>query len=460
MAESTSVKTDSPVIDGLLADFDSPDQLLEGAKDLRDAGYQRLDAYTPFPIHGLQQVLRIPHSPLPWLVLAAGLVGGVAALLGQWWTNAVDYPFLISGKPRFSLPANIPVAFEVIILLSAFAAFFGMLALNRLPRWHQPLLSRRRFRRATSHHFLLVIDAQDPRFSLESARQLMFDAGAISVEVLERPVVEPAAVPRIGYYGLGLVAVLALIPPLWIARARETTSELPRLHLFKDMDSQPKFKPQTKSTLFADRRAMRPPAAGTIARGELFDDDRLYRGIEPDSVLPPVERASAAPSDSTSAASETPTPTDSGANDFSSATQIPRADPDPLTGVNWTRTTPLPVTAERLARGRERFNIFCATCHGRTGEGDGLVSLRALQLEQGTWVPATSLHVDYLREQPDGQLYHAITHGVRKMPGYAAQISVEDRWSIVMYVRALQRSQNATLRDVPESIRDSLRDLN
>lgn len=425
MADS-SVTHQTPELEGLLADFQSPDQLLEAAKDLRDAGYQKIEAYTPFPVHGLQEVLRIPPTRLPWIVFFAGLVGGVLALAGQWWTNAVDYPFLISGKPRFSLPANIPVAFEVVILLSAFAAFFGMLALNRLPRWHQPLQSRRRFRRATSHHFLLAVDASDPRFAIESARQLLFDAGAISVETLEKPEEDPAVIPRGFYYATGLLVVLAFIPPLLIARARETTSELPRLHLFKDMDSQPKFKPQTKSPLFADRRAMRPPVTGTVARGELFEDDRLYRGIEPNSPLEPG----------------------------------PEADADALAAVNWTTTIPLEVTSERMARGRERYNIYCATCHGRTGEGDGLVSLRAQQLEQGTWVPATSLHVDYLREQPVGQLFHSITHGVRKMPAYGSQISVEDRWAIVMYLRALQRSQNATLQDVPAENRDSLREIN
>jgi mono/diheme cytochrome c family protein len=425
MADS-SVTNQSPELEGLLADFRSPDHLLDAAKDLRDAGFQKMEAYTPFPVHGIQEVLRIPPTRLPWLVLGAGVAGGVLAMVGQWWTNAVDYPFLISGKPLFSLPANIPVAFEVVILLSAFAAFFGMLALNRLPRWHQPLQSRRRFRRATSHHFLLAVEAADPRFEVESVRQLLYDAGAISVETLEKPEEAPAGVPRALYYATGLLVALAFIPPLLIAKARETRSELPRLHLFKDMDSQPKFKAQTKSPLFADRRAMRPPVPGTVARGELFDDDRLYRGIEPDSPVDPD----------------------------------PAGDAEALAAVNWTTTIPLEVTSERMARGRERYNIYCATCHGRTGEGDGLVSLRALQLEQGTWVPATSLHMDYLREQPVGQLFHSITHGVRKMPAYGSQITVEDRWAIVMYLRALQRSQNATLQDVPAEFRDTLREIN
>jgi hypothetical protein len=349
MSDSLTSIPDAPEIEGLLADFRHPDHLVEAAKDLRDAGYQQLDAFTPFPIHGLDKILRIPASPLPWIVLAAGLIGGGVALLGQWWTNAVDYPFIISGKPLFSLPANIPVTFEVIILSSGFAAFFGMLALNRLPRFHQPLLAHRRFRRATSHHFLLTVAATDPRFSLESARQLLHDAGALSVEVVSRPTSD-SSVPRWGYYALGMLATLALVPPLLIARARETTSELPRLHLVKDMDTQPKFKAQTKTSLFADRRAMRPPVAGTVARGELFEDDRMYRGLESDAVLPPPRLAPEATPSTEASAVDGPLL-------------------DATNEVEWVRSIPLEVTAERMQRGRERYNIFCATCHGRTGEG-------------------------------------------------------------------------------------------
>lgn len=109
-----------------------------------------------------------------------------------------------------------------------------------------------------------------------------------------------------------------------------------------------------------------------------------------------------------------------------------------------------------MLRGQQRYNIYCATCHGLSGEGNGLIALRAQQLEQPTWVPPTSLHTEYVRQQPVGKLFHVITHGVRKMPAYGSQIPPEDRWAIVLYVRALQRSRAASLQDVPEDVRPNL----
>jgi mono/diheme cytochrome c family protein len=110
-----------------------------------------------------------------------------------------------------------------------------------------------------------------------------------------------------------------------------------------------------------------------------------------------------------------------------------------------------------LLRGQERFNIYCSPCHGLTGAGDGLVSRRADALQEGTWVPPLTFHGDQVRGRPVGHLFNTITHGIRNMPAYGAQIPAEDRWAIVAYVRALQRSQNATVADVPPDLRAGLR---
>ncbi len=416
MADNDTTQNDSePEVVGLLAEFESPGDLVSAAKQVREAGYTRTDAYSPFPVHGLDEAMAIRPTILPWLVLGAGLGGGAAAIAGQWWTNAVDYPFMISGKPLFSLPANIPVAYEVIILLSAFAAFIGMLALNGLPRLANPLFRVPRFVRATTDRFFLSIDAKDPKFNIDETRSALSSAGAANVEACSETS-EGKRLPPFLFVGLAVAGTLALIPPLMIAKARLTKSDEPRWHTFIDMDYQPKYKPQNATMLFKG-----VPVTGTVARGELQEDDRLYRGLER-----PLTAEEEAAKDE-----EKP----------------------------WVTTIPLPITDELMLRGKQRYNIYCSTCHGLSGEGDGLVSKRAMELQQGTWIPAVSLQSEPVRKQTVGQLFNTITHGVRKMPGYGSQVQVEDRWAIVLYLRALQRTQNATPDDVPADVLETLRDL-
>jgi mono/diheme cytochrome c family protein len=427
-----------------LAEFENPDRLLAAAGHMRSAGYQRLDAFSPFPIHGMDRVLGVRPTRLPWLVLAAGLLGGMGALAFQWWTNAVDYPYRISGKPMFSLPANIPVTFEVTILAAACAAFVGMLVLNGLPRLANPIFRSERFRSATTDRFFLLLESGDPAFDATQAVNELQRVGVRSVEMLTADI-ESQSLPRVIPMTLAVLGALALIPPVMIASSRGTTSEKPRLHNFFDMDFQPKFKSQTPATLFADGRAMRPRVAGTVAWGTPLQDQALLRGIAKATQAPEA-------AEQATAAAATPSGSDAEAGPTSG---------EPSIGApNWVTEIPMPVTPELINRGRERFNIHCAVCHGRAGYGNGLASQRALELEQGTWVPPTSLHADHVREQPVGQLFHSITHGVRKMPAYGPQTSVEDRWAIVLYLRALQRSQNASVEDVPEELRPTLREMN
>jgi mono/diheme cytochrome c family protein len=205
------------------------------------------------------------------------------------------------------------------------------------------------------------------------------------------------------------LTVIAFLPAAMISRARTDRSATPRINLIPDMDYQPKYLPQTENRLFADGRATRPRVEGTVARGELHEDDHLWRG---------------------------------------------RA------GVDWATSIPIPVTKALMERGRQRFDIHCAVCHGTAGFGDGMVAKRAdelAQLGKANWTPPTSLHDDVVRLRADGHLFHTITHGIRNMPAYGSQIAVEDRWAIVAYVRALQRSQNARIDDVPEDQRPTLR---
>jgi mono/diheme cytochrome c family protein len=118
-------------------------------------------------------------------------------------------------------------------------------------------------------------------------------------------------------------------------------------------------------------------------------------------------------------------------------------------GGEWVSAFPLAVDADLLARGRERYGIFCAPCHGLAGYGDGIVHERALALAEGGWTPPSNLHTDLVRERPLGQLYNTIGAGIRNMPAYGPQIPPRDRWAIVAYVKALQLSQHARLEDLP-----------
>jgi len=185
MEHQTMTDGEKPVLYGYLAEFDKVDDLLVGATRVRDAGYTRWDAHTPFVIHGLDAAMGVKKTILPYIVFGAGLTGTTAGILLQWWTNAVDYPFLISGKPLFSLPANIPVAFETTILFAAISALVGMLALNGLPRLAHPLFRSRAFKRATDDRFFISVEAEDPLFDAVSTRELLESISGRPVEEVE-----------------------------------------------------------------------------------------------------------------------------------------------------------------------------------------------------------------------------------------------------------------------------------
>ena len=159
----------------------------------------------------------------------------------------------------------------------------------------------------------------------------------------------------------------------------------------QDMHDQPRYKPLAKSDFFGDDRSARPPVADTVARGQFHDDDHLYLG---------------------------------------------------KVGGQLATTFPFPVTADVLARGRERFDVYCTPCHGRLGRGDGMI------VQRGFKAPP-SLHTERLRLSPPGYYFDVISHGFGAMSDYAAQIPVRDRWAITAYIRALQLSQHAALEDVP-----------
>ncbi|MCG3138022.1 MAG: hypothetical protein HJJLKODD_01878 [Phycisphaerae bacterium] len=170
---------------GLLAEYLTVPELLAAAEKVRNAGYRRWDCHTPFPVHGLNDAMGLKPTILPWLVLGAGITGGSIGMGLQWFTNAFDYPFIIGGKPFFSVPACIPVAFELTILFAAVTALLGMLVLNNLPEWYHALFRSKQFRRATADRFFISIEAIDPLYSPEATREFLKLTGSSHVELIE-----------------------------------------------------------------------------------------------------------------------------------------------------------------------------------------------------------------------------------------------------------------------------------
>jgi len=158
---------------GVMAEFDDPQALLAATERAFEAGYRRMDAYSPYPIEELHHALGAPATRLPLIVLCGGLLGGGGGLLLQYWVSAIAYPINVGGRPYFSWPAFVPVTFECTILGAVIAAVLGMLALNKLPVPYHPVFNVARVALASRNRFFLCIEAKDPKFSLEDTRKFL-----------------------------------------------------------------------------------------------------------------------------------------------------------------------------------------------------------------------------------------------------------------------------------------------
>lgn len=189
--------------------------------------------------------------------------------------------------------------------------------------------------------------------------------------------------------------IAAIAVPFALISCRGQISEEEPVHPNMNMDQQDRFEGQEENNFFSDNSSMRQPVEGTISRGNLREDDALYEGQNEDS--------------------------------------------------SFIEEIPVDVTKSFLYRGQEQYNTYCSVCHGKTGGGNGVI----MEGEYG-YTPAPDFHQSRIRDLADGEIYSAIANGIRTMPSYAHQIKVEDRWAIVAYIRALQRSQNASEEDVEQ----------
>jgi cytochrome c5 len=301
----------------VLGIFPGPSELLRAVRQIRPRYPGQVEAYTPYPVHGLSGALGLKRSWLGAAVLVMGIVGAVSAMVFEWWTSAVDYPVPTGGKALFSWQAFVPVMFELTVLFATFTAGLGMLFVaNRLPFFGHPVMSSRSIAATTRDKFALSLEPDSGAFDADAAERLLVEAGAESTEVLWSVATEPLALPYVLRAGAGIALACAVAGAGTYYAVKLYPTLPPMVHMLE----QPRLAAFEANAFFADGRGMRPPVPGTVARGHL---PRGFTTLEQAGVLLP---------------------------------------------------NPLARSREVLERGRTLYHHHCAVCHGPVGNGTPLLS--------------------------------------------------------------------------------------
>ncbi len=367
--------------------FDTSDALMEAIPKVKGKNLGRLEAYTPYPIHGIDEALGLRRSPLGGMVLVMGILGAITAFGFEFWVSAVDYPLVTGGKAPWSWEAFIPIMFEVTVLFATFTAGLGMMILlNKLPFFGHPVLASDAIKAITRDRFALSIEAEGEGFDAEAARAALAAAGATGIETLPAPDETPAFTAEYLLRSAGGIFIACVLAGLATYGAVKLFPVLPPM---SHMEDQPKLDAQKPDAFFKDGFGMRMPVPGTVARGY------LPLGV---------------------------------ASEDAAASLV----------------NPLAPTPAVLAEGRRLFQIRCAVCHGPLADGTP-------SLTSAYGAKPADLQAQRVRDFPDGKIFWVITMGKNAMPSHAADLTVDQRWAIVYYVRALQRAQNATDAEAKEA---------
>jgi hypothetical protein len=243
---------------GIVAEFDSAAAIYHAAEKTTAQGYTQVDAYTPFPVHGLDRALKQGPSHLGWFVVCCGIAGICLAQLMMWWMNAVDYPFWVSGKEPYAWPSTIPITFELMVLLSGICAVFGMFALNKLPRLHHPIFQHATFWRASPTTASSSPSRRRIRSSTAARRRASSRASAARTSRWWRTEPMTRITPLRVCLLLFAAATLGLTGCM-----RGGLSTEPPVHLVLDMDFQQKLRPQAEAHFegWTDGRSSRLPVS-------------------------------------------------------------------------------------------------------------------------------------------------------------------------------------------------------
>ena len=361
--------------------FDSPDEIIHAAEKTSKAGYTKYDVHTPYPVHGMDHAMRLKTSKIGFFAFVFGLLGALSAVTFISWITISDYPLVIGGKPFWSWPAFVPVSFELTVLFASVLSTLTMIILYfQFPNTAHPLHDTQYMKHISSNKFGLSIQAEDPKFDEKLVRGFLKSVGGKEITAV---FFEPEEINHgQKLFDLKFIGVLAVVALTVSAATYFTLNKLMYMQPFNWMMVQNKLKAQQPSELFKDGIGMRPPVEGTVARGFM---PYPFKGKPEDAAQYLVD--------------------------------------------------PLLPTKEVLDRGKSKYLTFCSPCHGNFARGDSRL--------QGQFPNPPTLHSDKVRNWTDGRIYHVITEGQNAMPSYAPQISPEDRWAIINYIRVLQRAQNA-----------------
>jgi mono/diheme cytochrome c family protein len=371
---------DNKVIYAVSGLFTKPDNIMHAAEETAKAGYKRYDVNTPYPLHGMSKAMRIPHSKLGYVALVVGLFGVAFAILSMSWISILGYPLVIGGKPYFSLPAFIPITFEVTVLSASIATFVTMVFIFfKLPNVKHPLHDTEYLKSVSTDKFGIIIQADDPIFNEEQVKQFLTSLGAENINSIYYDEEELKVKNKI--FEPKFILFLIAVAVLNSAAVYFAYNKLLYMNPFNFMDNQAKLNPQVPGVLSPDSRGMLVPVEGTVARGHL---PYLYAG----------------------------NPADAGKY----------------------LANPLLPSKQNLEKGQQKFNTFCSPCHGYFAEGNSRL--------QGQFPSPPSLQSEKVRNWKDAEIFNVITMGQNVMPSYASQVSEQERWQIILYIRALQRSQH------------------
>ena len=394
-----------------IAWFEREADILAAVRAVRARGWRILDTYTPYAVHGLDRACGLRRSRLPYVCLAFALLGATTKLWFQIWTSAGDWPVNVGGKPFASVPAFVPVTFEITVLFAGLGTVLAFLLRSRLRPGAAPRLMPER---VTDDRFAIVVDQRDADFDAREADRWFRSLHAVAtvehvpsdgadIERAAAPIATSRAdtttaaestsavlpdPPRRGHpllNGALLALAVLIVVAVYGLRARpdqRALEVLPGMMYTVPADA---YDP---TPVFADGMTLREPPAGTIRHGQV---PLHYAATDVDAVRAGDELV----------------------NPFTAA------------------------DADALRRGATAFGTFCAPCHGGGGAGDGIAAQR------GAPKPP-SLLADRARAMRDGQIFHIMTYGQNLMASYAAQVPADDRWHIVLHVRALQNPAAAT----------------